>query len=85
MKKIRIATVKASGDRYVVQQVDFRTEKVHVWGEVTSCKNLSMKHAGSLHFFVHDVTITEVDRTQELVFQLFDQNARKVARHIRRV
>lgn len=40
--KQRIATVKATGDRYIVQRMsigsDDASTRVHVWGEVTSYK-----------------------------------------------
>lgn len=38
MAKMRIATVKATGDRYLVQRLEIPTSgegRCHVWGEVT--------------------------------------------------
>ena len=77
MEKTRIATVKATGKRYIVDQLDFRANKAHVWGEVTSVTAkgaaLQTRHDGRKAFLLDAVTIAEVDRTQELLRGLFDQ------------
>lgn len=77
MDKIRIATVRATGKRYVVSQLDFRANKAHCWGEVTEvCQNgraLQTRHDAQKTFVLDAVTIAEVDRTPELLRSLFDQ------------
>jgi len=57
----RIAVVKATGDTYLVQQVNFERRQVHVWGEVvgyscgkydrrtTTREEVRMRDAGTKH------------------------------------
>lgn len=68
----RIA-VTASGSKYIVQRVDFRTDTVHVWGEVHGANGLSTKHGASLSFPLSSVSLTEVEFTPSFVHSLFDQ------------
>ncbi len=72
----RIATVKATGDRYIVQQLDMRTGKVHCWGELTAYRGLSTKHGPSITFDRADVDVAESMWTQVLVNVLFAQAQR---------
>ncbi len=77
MDKTRIATVKATGKRYIVNQLDFRANKAHVWGEVTAVvpkgRVLQTRHDGQKTFLLDAVDITEVPRTRELLEALFNQ------------
>lgn len=76
--KTRIATVKATGKRYVVQSLELpkdprHAKKAHCWGEVVSYKGGSAKHGESKHFLLDAVDITEVERTPALLRALWDQ------------
>lgn len=71
MAKIRIATVKATGKKYIVQQ--WFGGKVHCWGELVSYKGLSTKHGESKSFLEDFVTLETVDQNQSLVESLFAQ------------
>ena len=78
IKTVRVATVKSTGSRYVVQQADFRTNVVHVWGEVTAYsvrddRLREMSHAASLSFPLSDVVLSEVARTPSLAKALLAQ------------
>lgn len=76
MTTIRLATVKATGKRYVVQQMDLRraTPVVHCWGEVSSFRLPgTTKHRGSKTFILEAVDVTEVERTAELLTALWHQ------------
>lgn len=70
MPQIRIATVKATGRRYIVQQIDFsRTPTVHCWGEVTavsSGRRQVQGHDDSLSFPREAVEVAAVKDTAEL-------------------
>jgi hypothetical protein len=84
---IRIAKVKANGRRYIVQQIQFARgdkggDKVHVWGEVVGFKYdkrtervLSYKCDGSKTFLLEAVEINEVEQTESLFKELFEQAA----------
>jgi len=77
MDKTRIATVKATGKRYIVLQLDFRTDKAHVWGEVIEVvqkgRTLQTRHEGQKTFHLDEVIISEVDRTPPMLRELFNQ------------
>lgn len=92
--KQRIATVKATGDRYIVQRIgDIGTPraKVFVWGEVVSMRTgrgdtdaqrlatgASTKHAQGKAFAMDAVDIAEVDVTGHVAEQLLVQGARNM-------
>lgn len=74
MTLYRIATVKATGKRYIVQFIDFRANKVVCWGELTSHRGLSSKHEGTKAFMLDFVEIApEAPKTEALMAQLFQQ------------
>lgn len=86
MEKTRIATVNQgpdAGKRYVVQCMHIGRggndpDKVHCWGEVVKVvqkgRALQTTHAAdSRTFLASAVTVTEVDRTPELLDALFRQ------------
>lgn len=87
---IRIATVTATGDRYLVQAIDFRADVVRCWGEVTSYKSArahtreealdkpaSTKHAASKAWKREAVTVSEpVVVTARMAQELLEQSAR---------
>lgn len=79
MKLERIAMVKATGKKYVVQQLDFRTGRCHCWGELISFefrKNVLVKHKyDAVHSFpLEAVSISkDVALTPDLMSELFAQ------------
>lgn len=77
MNLYRIATVKATGKKYVVQQLDFRTNRAHCWGELMSfdTKKNYRTFEGAKAFDLNEVTITkDVALTQALLDELFNQS-----------
>jgi hypothetical protein len=87
MEKTRIATINQGSDagkRYVVQRMHFGKggndpDKVYCWGEVVKVvqkgRALQTTHASdSRTFLASAVTVTEVDRTPELLDALFRQH-----------
>jgi hypothetical protein len=86
MKQERIATVKATGEKYVVQQMDLRTNKVHTWGELmrfdTSGRQATL-FEGVKSFPLEAVTITkDVFLTLDVLNELFEQSKRAHAEAI---
>lgn len=73
----RICTTKG-GDRYLVQQIDFRTRKVFCWGEVVSYKGNQRTHASSKVFNLDEVTVEEITVTPVITEELFQQSVRKI-------
>ncbi len=77
MNLYRIATVKATGKKYVVQQLDFRTNRAHCWGELMSfdTKKHYRTFEGAKAFDLGEVTITkDVVLTQAVLDELFTQS-----------
>lgn len=77
MNLYRIAKVNATGKKYVIQQVDFRTDRVHTWGELMSydTKKCSRTFEGAKSFGLNEVTIIkDVALTQSLLDELFEQS-----------
>lgn len=72
-KTVRIATVKATGQRFLVQQLSLDTGRAHCWGHVTSFKGRSTKHTASKHFVLDTVEVTEAPMTEGLAAELFEQ------------
>jgi hypothetical protein len=78
MKTVRIATTK-TGQQYVVNQVDFRTDRVHCWGEVQAWAGserrglVTLTHEEAKAFPLTEVTLTEVPRTIALADKLLKQ------------
>lgn len=79
-KQIRTATVKKTGNRYIVQSIDFSLEKVFVWGELRSYRGTKATHYKSLRFRLEEVDIIEAERTSELLDELFEQSRREIKR-----
>lgn len=77
-KTIRIATVKATGVRYIVQQLSIpkpgEVGRVHCWGEVVAHRGGETRHSGNKTFLADAVTVTEVAKTHALVEGLFQQH-----------
>ena len=81
--KCRIATIKVgpnSGDSFVVQQIDDRSSRVHVWGDLVKWKYskrtgaiLKQQHESGFALPLADVDITEVERDVELLNRLWEQ------------
>ena len=75
MKTIRLATVKSTGKKYVVNFLDFRANKVFCHGEVSKAlQNGATTHGAGVSFPMTDVVLAEVPKTWELVDELFMQN-----------
>ena len=79
--KERIATVGSTGERYIVQQIDFRTGTCHCWGDVVAFefrkgKLLKRDHDKSVSFPVSSVRIEDVDLTPDTMSALFEQTKR---------
>ena len=76
--EVKIATVIATGERFVVQgqTIGATTElsRVHCWGNVTSLKGLSAKHEKSRTFQRSSVKIEDVKRTVGLLSELLKQH-----------
>lgn len=72
---VRIAKVKSTGQRYVVQQLDFRADVAHCWGEVTVVDSRKgTKHEGSVQFPLTSVEVSkDQPMTQALMDELFAQ------------
>ena len=70
----RVAVV-ATGATYVVQQVDFRTDTVHVWGEVESYRGAQRTHRASIKLPLASVHLTYVPGGVELSRKLLAQAA----------
>lgn len=81
-KPIRIATVKATGERYVVINIDFQQDIVHCWGETHRVHSrgqaVRTRHEGKRRFPLLDVDIKTVSRAQyaEIAHELFQQAVR---------
>lgn len=74
MNAVRIATVKATGKRYVVQRIEsWGDEKVFCWGECVSFRGLSAKFETGRAFLPGAVDVAEVDRTADLLASLVAQ------------
>lgn len=70
----RIATVKATGKKYLVNYIDFRTNKVVCWGEVTKRVGLKTWHGPNMVFLLEAVEIgPERAKDDAFVAELFDQ------------
>jgi len=75
MTLYRIATVKATGKKYLVNYLDFRAGKAVCWGEVLSSRGVATKHGPTEVFALDEVTIgPEGPRTQALIDELFNQS-----------
>lgn len=76
----RIATVNATGRHYIVVSVDFRTNRVNVWGELRSYSGrvgssaFRTKHDGTKTFDLSAVTISNVTPSEQLMRKLFEQS-----------
>jgi len=76
-RTVRIATVRATGRRYVVAHIDFSTDDAGVavcYGDVVSGRGGHWKHGGTLRFPVADVAVATVPRTDGLFCELFEQS-----------
>lgn len=84
MRIERIATVKKTGSRYIVQQLDFRTGKCYCWGELMGFDTKKgSKHESSLSFPIEQVSIqNDVVVDLKLYDELFEQSKRAHAADI---
>jgi len=74
MTLYRIATVKATGKKYLVSFIDFRANKVVCWGEVTKRKGLRTWHGPNKAWMLEAVEIgPERPKDEAFVRELVDQ------------
>lgn len=73
----RIATVKATGKKYVVRHIDFSgpTPIVRCWGEVISTTRKANRHDEHKSFHRDEVDVSTVEWTPELHNELLRQGA----------
>jgi hypothetical protein len=70
----RIATVKATGKKYLVQYIDFRANKVVCWGEVTKRVGLRTWHGPNKVWMLEAVEVgPERQKDAAFVSELVDQ------------
>jgi hypothetical protein len=70
----RIATVKATGKKYIVNYIDFRANKVVCWGEVTKRVGLKTWHGPNKVLLLDAVEIgPEQVKDEALMQELVDQ------------
>ncbi len=70
----RIATVKATGKKYLVSFIDFRSNKVTCWGEVTKRKGLQTWHGPNKVYLLEAVEIgPERAKDEAFVSELVEQ------------
>lgn len=86
MQLVRIATVKATGEKYVVQQLDLRTMKCYTWGELmrfdTSGKQANL-FEGSKSFSLDAVVVTkDVALNLAVLDELFEQSKKAHAEQL---
>ncbi len=71
---VRIATIKKTGKKYLVQFIDFRANKVVCWGEVVTFSGTGTRHEGTKAYLLEAVEVgSEEPKTQAMVSCLFDQ------------
>ena len=76
---IRLVTVKATGRRYILKQIDFRDKVIFCRGEVVKAEGLRTQHGPDQCLQLADVTVSSELKTQGLVNALFEQSV-EVAR-----
>ena len=69
----RIATIKATGQRFLVAFVNFDTERATLFGQVTQFRGLQFTHAGFQTADLADVEISPVAVTSDLLRSLVAQ------------
>jgi hypothetical protein len=80
---VRIATVKATGERFVVNSLDFKANTARCWGQVVACAGARTTHeAGGPVFALSDVSVESVARTNALAIKLFEQTMRSRERRL---
>jgi hypothetical protein len=72
MIPMRLAVVKATGKRYIVRKMEYT--RVRCWGEVKRVTGFSSQHGDDKLFILDKVDILNVDRTEELLKELWMQN-----------
>jgi hypothetical protein len=76
VKTVRLATVRATGRRYVVAYMDFNADPAVAvcYGDVVRGRGLRWTHGETIRFPVADVDVAEVPRTDALFLELFEQS-----------
>lgn len=87
VKVERIATVKATGKRYVVQQLDLRQDVCHCWSELVKFefkngKLIKAQFENPIAFPLKDVAIKDAVLTVDVLDELFEQTKTKYAAEI---
>jgi len=83
MERVRIATVKATGKKYMVLSMRFpKTEEaptVTCWGDVYQVNGLKTRHQGHCKIFLkEEVDVVEVPRTKDVLRRLLRQYLREL-------
>jgi len=81
--KVRLATVKETGERYLVMRLHLPRDpadpaKVYCWGEVAKTKGRRTTHGPARLFLRDEVEVVEVEKTDELMHRLWMQYIRKL-------
>ncbi len=74
IKTVRVATVKATGKRYIVCFLDFQSGKVNCYGELIKSKGLATTHGPNKAFLLDAVEVKDVVKDLTLVQSLFEQS-----------
>jgi hypothetical protein len=77
-RNVRVATVRATGRRYIVLLLSFAKRPGDVdtalcYGQVTAFRGVQTEHAPRLSIPLADVEISEVPKTHQLCQELFDE------------
>lgn len=72
-RSVRVATVRATGDRFIVIRLDVSAGKVHCFGQVNAYRGLDTKHDPNVTFARAEVDVVEVVKDARLVNDLFTQ------------
>jgi len=75
-RTVRIATVRATGRRYVVAHIDFTNDDgvAVCYGDVVSGRGGRWRHGETFRFSTDDVAVATVPRTDALFHELFEQS-----------
>jgi hypothetical protein len=82
---VRVATVKATGEKFIVNALDFKANVARCWGQVVACAGARTTHeAGGPVFALADVSVETLPRTNALAVALFQQTlaSRRAAGHV---
>ena len=73
-KQIRLATVLATGARFIVNCIDFKTDRVLCHGSVVVAQGSRTQHERGVWFPLASVQIATVEKTPAFCADLFNQH-----------